>query len=703
MSAHKQLAVERVIVKIFQFLRLNVAITDRIRSLFSTKLHRMGRSLQSLGGSRGKCKQLEKWKQTNWVIELRKDEIVSKKRQSENPAESKIKMAKLENELKESKAKLCDATNQIHFLEQSTKELSCALAESGSSKTKRKRRKHWPEYSKRYKRKRKKMIATHVSAALKFLEDDCFAVENVLLTNKETREVISIKDGKTIAETNEKIPENETTKRTLFIKDKYNLSNQAYHELAMVNPTLPRLYTVSKTAKELNSVSIIRPTPGKEIGVQQSLKEKLHQRIKHLIQLDPSITQSPLLKVKITGDGTCVSRSMHVVVIAFTIIGTKEHPNSPGGNHVLALINTNENYDGLKEATEDICDEIKHTKDVEVEGVKFNIEYYLCADWKFLAICVGIDAANATYACIWCKCPSSDRHDISKTWSLTDPGKGARSIEEIQNCAKKRKNAKDKYNCSRQPIFPIPLDHIVPDILHLFLRITDVLINLLILELRRLDSIEKVSSHSKDSTLLEKYEKYLNEQCKVSFHFYTDHTSKALKHRDLTGPEKYKVFSKIQIPELFPSLPQAKKVQDIWSGFSAINEYLKSSEDFDSERIKSFSRDVKNWLNLFLSVYRAKHVTPYIHLLVHHIPEFLILHRSLAPFSQQGLEKLNDIITKDYFKSTNHHHLEALRQILQKLNRLEILEDDKCSRLKTTHVCGICEQPGHNARTCPKK
>ena len=224
LSAPKQLAVERVIVKVFQFLHLNVAITDRIRSLFSTKLHRMGQSLQSLSGSRGKCKQLEKWKQTNWVIELRKDEMVSKKRQSESPAESKIKLAKLENELKESKAQLRDATNQIHFLEQSTKELSCALAESGSSRTKRKRKKRWSEYSKRYKRKRKKTIATHVCSTLKFLEDDCFAVENVLLTNKETREVISIKDGKTIGETNEKVPENETTKRTLFIKDKYNLS-----------------------------------------------------------------------------------------------------------------------------------------------------------------------------------------------------------------------------------------------------------------------------------------------------------------------------------------------------------------------------------------------------------------------------------------------------------------------------------------------
>ena len=36
----KQLAVERVITKVFQMLRCNVIITDCIRSLFATKLHR---------------------------------------------------------------------------------------------------------------------------------------------------------------------------------------------------------------------------------------------------------------------------------------------------------------------------------------------------------------------------------------------------------------------------------------------------------------------------------------------------------------------------------------------------------------------------------------------------------------------------------------------------------------------------------------
>jgi len=83
-----------------------------------------------------------------------------------------------------------------------------------------------------------------------------------------------------------------------------------------------------------------------------------------------------------------------------------------------------------------------------------------------LDIFIGIDAANATYACIWCKCPTHERHDISKEWSLTDPDKGARSINKIQDCAKKGKTSKEKYNCSRQPILPIPIDHIIPDILH---------------------------------------------------------------------------------------------------------------------------------------------------------------------------------------------------------------------------------------------
>ena len=56
-----------------------------------------------------------------------------------------------------------------------------------------------------------------------------------------------------------------------------------------------------------------------------------------------------------------------------------------------------------------------------------------------------------------------------------------------------------------------------------------------------------------------------------------------------------------------------------------------------------------------------------MHVLVAHIPTFLRDVGSLAKFSQQGLEKLNDL-TKDYFRSTNHKNKngEALKQIMLK-------------------------------------
>ena len=57
----KQLALERVTVKVFDVLRFNGIITDRIRSIFVAKLRRMGSNLQSQSGGRGKHNILEKW------------------------------------------------------------------------------------------------------------------------------------------------------------------------------------------------------------------------------------------------------------------------------------------------------------------------------------------------------------------------------------------------------------------------------------------------------------------------------------------------------------------------------------------------------------------------------------------------------------------------------------------------------------------
>lgn len=74
---------------------------------------------------------------------------------------------------------------------------------------------------------------------------------------------------------------------------------------------------------------------------------------------------------------------------------------------------------------------------------------------------------------------------MSLEWSLTDRKKGVRTITEIAELAKLGKSSKRRYNCSRSPII---------DSLHLFFRISDVLINLLIRDLRFIDGLEKATS-----------------------------------------------------------------------------------------------------------------------------------------------------------------------------------------------------------------
>ena len=132
--------------------------------------------------------------------------------------------------------------------------------------------------------------------------------------------------------------------------------------------------------------------------------------------------------MKITGDGTVVSRSLHLVVIAFSFIIDEESATSPSGNHAIALINTNEDYDN----------EIKILQSITIDGITFTVDFFLGADWKFLAQIIGLQAATAKYFCIWCKCPAADRH-IPGTWSIEDTKKGARTTEEIQTLAQTKK------------------------------------------------------------------------------------------------------------------------------------------------------------------------------------------------------------------------------------------------------------------------
>ena len=90
-----------------------------------------------------------------------------------------------------------------------------------------------------------------------------------------------------------------------------------------------------------------------------------------------------------------------------------------------------------------------------------------------------------------------------------------------------------------------------------------------------------------------------------------------------------------------------------------------------------------------------------MHAMMYHVQEFMELYGSLLPFTQQGLEKYNDVMTKQYFRSSNHRGTEALRQIMQKQNRIDYLKDKQVQPARRfTIKCSNCDQVGHNKSTC---
>ena len=99
-------------------------------------------------------------------------------------------------------------------------------------------------------------------------------------------------------------------------------------------------------------------------------------------------------------------------------------------------------------------------------------------------------------------------------------------------------------------------------------------------------------------------------------------------------------------------------------------------------------------------MYQTKDMTQYIHSFLNHVPEFIRLHGNLISFTQQGLEKLNDVSTKEFQRASNHHDIEALKQMLEKRNRLEHLEDNGHAPVKSTQKCSRCKKSGHNKRSC---
>ena len=127
----------------------------------------------------------------------------------------------------------------------------------------------------------------------------------------------------------------------LYIKDWYMFLGEVYHEFASICKGLPRHHKIKERIAELNRFWNIKLTLYGTIGLQQSLKDRLHIRVRHLIEVsnpDAPFLQNRTLRVKLSGDGTNVGKRLHLINFTFTLLDEGSSVHSSQGNHILAVL-----------------------------------------------------------------------------------------------------------------------------------------------------------------------------------------------------------------------------------------------------------------------------------------------------------------------------------------------------------------------------
>lgn len=137
-----------------------------------------------------------------------------------------------------------------------------------------KSRKNWTCYSTKQQQRKRQELRERVSARLVNV-DDHFEATSVSFKNRETRELMTVtygypsetyKEGSTSNHQDSESAQS-TTDMLLYVKEKYGISDKAYHELSMIVSSMPRSCELKKRQLDLNDQFIISPTPDGTIGV----------------------------------------------------------------------------------------------------------------------------------------------------------------------------------------------------------------------------------------------------------------------------------------------------------------------------------------------------------------------------------------------------------------------------------------------------
>lgn len=456
---------------------------------------------------------------------------------------------------------------------------------------------------------------------------------------------------------------------TLEFKDKSMISDHLYNSLMkhfnLKNQNFPTLSSIKKLRKEIDEQTpIFRNLNGVYTDAKTKIVNILNEIANSETERKTILGLNKKIRIKLTGDGGNVG-NLKILNFTFQLIDFSGS-QSVYGNYTLGIFEVlKESHEELRISLKEIIESLENFNSITLNNIEHKIEFYLGGDLKFLANMMGLNAASSNYPCIWCTCAVDKFHEYRiNDWSIHDKSCGARTFEESFILRAKRTVAERKGYINKPLISFIPFERVIIDCVHICLRISDKLFDHLLQDIERLDGgfkIDKISHNVNFCILVD----FLENECKLKNPYYIKDNRYHLRSWDVR--KRLCILANIDLVKLFPMLKDNVAKTHILRNFCVLHTKIRDNR-LDQFEIKVLTAA---YLDSYLELYHCGSITPYLHCFVSHLHEFRKSYGDFNLFNQQGIEKLNDLTSQQYYRSTNGSHKDYLNQLMKKRNRMD--------------------------------
>ncbi|GBC15230.2 hypothetical protein GLOIN_2v1763508 [Rhizophagus irregularis DAOM 181602=DAOM 197198] len=127
-------------------------------------------------------------------------------------------------------------------------------------------------------------------------------------------------------------------------------------------------------------------------------------RILASISQDLSHVINPKIHLRISDDGRNVRQKVKQVMITCSILDDIDNLYQPENHYTIVLYPGVKKYETLNNILKSLAMKLRKLKEEgfkDNQNIKWKVELYFSSDWKFLAMCLGLNAANSITDILW--------------------------------------------------------------------------------------------------------------------------------------------------------------------------------------------------------------------------------------------------------------------------------------------------------------